>query len=101
MYSFLIDLVGNSKFVNFCGQPGARLQADQSLYGDLDAPRKSIILRVMNFVLFGSPDAKSKAVRRIWVDDTIVQPRWKNFIDKLNSEWNGYTIFVSNAFTSH
>jgi len=47
----------------------------------------------MNLVLFGSPDAHSKAIHGIWVDQTIVQPRWKNFIDRLNSEWNGYTIF--------
>ena len=55
----------------------------------------------MNFVLFGSPDGKSKAIHGIWVDDTIVEPRWKSFIDKLNSEWNGYTIFVSNTITLH
>jgi hypothetical protein len=49
----------------------------------------------MNVMLFGSPDAQSKALHKIWVDDTIVQPRWKNFIDRLTTEWNGYTIFVS------
>jgi hypothetical protein len=53
----------------------------------------------MNFILFGSPDAHSEALHRIWVDETIVQPRWKNFIDRLNAEWNGYTVFVGGAFT--
>ncbi|KAG2139270.1 hypothetical protein DEU56DRAFT_912107 [Suillus clintonianus] len=83
----------NAKFVNFCGQPGARLDVDQSLYGEYDTCSKKIILRVMNVILFGSPDAQSKAIHRIWVDETIVQPRWKNFIDRLTTEWNGYTIF--------
>ncbi|KAG0698961.1 hypothetical protein DFH29DRAFT_1070902 [Suillus ampliporus] len=48
--------------------------------------------KVLPRVLFGSPDAHSKALHKIWVDHTIVQPRWKNFINRLNSEWNGYTI---------
>ncbi|KAG2034190.1 hypothetical protein BDR03DRAFT_965695 [Suillus americanus] len=82
----------NVKFVNFCGQPGARLNADKSLYGDPNT-RSNNILRVMNFILFGSPNAYNKAVQKIWVDSTIVQPRWMNFINRLNSEWNGYTIF--------
>ncbi|KAG1775696.1 hypothetical protein EV702DRAFT_1007431 [Suillus placidus] len=89
----LITFIGNAKFVNFCGQPGARLNADQSLYRDPDTCSNNVLLRVMNFVLFGSPNAHHKALQKIWVDSTIVQPRWKNFINRLNSEWNGYTIF--------
>ncbi|KAG1719828.1 hypothetical protein EDB19DRAFT_1860582 [Suillus lakei] len=82
----------NAKFVNFCGQPGARLDVDQSLYGEYDTRSKKII-RVMNVILFGSPDVQSKAIRTIWVDETIVHPRWKDFTDRLTTEWNGYTIF--------
>ncbi|KAG1749217.1 hypothetical protein EDB19DRAFT_179217 [Suillus lakei] len=82
----------NAKFVNFCGQPGARLGVDQSLYGKLNA-RSNRILRVMNVFLFGSFDAQSMAIHRIWVDETMVQPRWKNFIDRLTTEWNGYAIY--------
>jgi len=83
----------SDKFANFCGQPGARLDVDQSLYGDSVPHPKSILFRVMNVILFGSPDAQSKALHKIWVDYTIVQRRWKNFINRLNNEWNGYTIF--------
>ncbi|KAG2094286.1 hypothetical protein BD769DRAFT_1644634 [Suillus cothurnatus] len=82
----------NAKFVNFCGQPGARLGVDQSLYGKPNV-RSKRILRVMNTLLFGSFDAQSKAIHRIWVDETMVQPRWKNFIDRLTTEWSGYTIY--------
>ncbi|KAG1879054.1 hypothetical protein F4604DRAFT_1923207 [Suillus subluteus] len=82
----------NAKFVNFCGQPGARLDVDQSLYGKPNALPKCI-RRFMTFTLFGSFDAQSKAIYKIWVDKTVVQPRWKNFIDTLTTEWNGYTIY--------
>ncbi|KAG2134375.1 hypothetical protein BD769DRAFT_1572285 [Suillus cothurnatus] len=89
----LMRLFCNAKFVNFCGQPGARLNVDQSLYRESITHSKRIFLRLMNVMLFGSPDAQSKALHKIWVDDTIVQPQWKNFIDRLTTEWNGYTIF--------
>ncbi|KAG1839305.1 hypothetical protein DFJ58DRAFT_859591 [Suillus subalutaceus] len=89
---FMGDFCGD-KFANFCGQPGARLDADQSLYNDTIPRPKSILFRVMNVILFGSPDAQSKALHKIWVDYTIVHRRWKFFINRLNNEWNGYTIF--------
>ncbi|KAG1841630.1 hypothetical protein C8R48DRAFT_55612 [Suillus tomentosus] len=89
----LMRLFCNAKFVNFCGQPGARLDVDQSLYGEHDTRSNKIILCIMNVILFGSPVAQSKAIHRIWVDETIVQPRWKDFIDRMTTEWNGYTIF--------
>jgi hypothetical protein len=82
-----------NNFVNFCGQPGARLDVGQSLYGDSDTQPKNIFFRVMNIILFGSLDAHSKALHMIWVDHTIVRRRWKDFINGLNNEWNGYTIF--------
>ncbi|KAG2124706.1 hypothetical protein BD769DRAFT_863834 [Suillus cothurnatus] len=82
-----------NNFVNFCGQPGARLDVGQSLYGDSDTQPKNIFFRVMNIILFGSLDAHSKALHMIWVDHTIVRQRWKDFINGLNNEWNGYTIF--------
>ncbi|KAG1822485.1 uncharacterized protein BJ212DRAFT_1296539 [Suillus subaureus] len=85
-------IVGNAKFVNFCGQPGTQLDVDQSLYGKPNALLKWI-LRFIKFALFGSFDAQSEAIHRIWVDKTIIQLQWKNFIDTLTSEWNGYTIY--------
>ncbi|KAG2106115.1 hypothetical protein BD769DRAFT_1393244 [Suillus cothurnatus] len=80
----------NAKFVNFCGQPGARLDVDQSLYGEHDTRSKKIILRIMNVILFGSPDAQSKKIHMIWVDETIVQPRWKDL--SIGSPPNGMDI---------
>ncbi|KAG2091844.1 uncharacterized protein F5147DRAFT_619830 [Suillus discolor] len=82
----------STKFMNFCGQPSARLDVDQSLYGESDAS-KNMLFRAMNVILFGSPDAQSRAFHRILVDQKIVDVRWKQYIDKLNSDWNGYTIF--------
>jgi hypothetical protein len=51
---FLITLLGRTKFVNFCGQPGARLDVDQSLYEESNAYSKNILFHLMNIILLGS-----------------------------------------------
>ncbi|KIK94160.1 hypothetical protein PAXRUDRAFT_469427 [Paxillus rubicundulus Ve08.2h10] len=82
------------KFVNWCGQPTARLDADRSIYEQgTSQQRTSLLLRMFNWLLFGSPQAHLNSIRRIWVDEIVVQPRWKNFIFILNDEWNRFTIF--------
>ncbi|KIJ11348.1 hypothetical protein PAXINDRAFT_118977 [Paxillus involutus ATCC 200175] len=84
------------KFVNWCGQPTARLDADQSVYEKATSQRRtSLLLQVLNRLLFGSPEAHLKSIRRMWVDEIVVQPRWKNFIVVLNDEWNRFTIFAT------
>ncbi|OAX36833.1 hypothetical protein K503DRAFT_867288 [Rhizopogon vinicolor AM-OR11-026] len=81
-----------AKFVNFCGQRGARLDADQSLY---DSENEDIpaILRILNVVLFNSPNLHRESLNKVWVDKTVVKPRWNKFMDQLNSEWNSFTVF--------
>lgn len=88
-----ITLLGNAKFVNFYGQPGARLNVDQSLYGESDVSSKTILFPVMNVILFGSPDDQSSAFHKILVDRDIIEARWRQYIDRLNSDWNGSTIY--------
>jgi hypothetical protein len=50
----------------------------------------------MNLVMFGSPNAHRKVLHWILVDKKIIQlGQYRNFTDRLNSEWNGYAIFVN------
>jgi len=82
-----------AQFVNFCGQRGARLDADQSLYNSDNEKDISILLRILNVVLFNSPKLHLESLRKVWVDETVVKPRWNKFMDQLNSEWNSFTVF--------
>jgi hypothetical protein len=65
------------------------------LYEESNAYSKNILFHVMNIILLGSPDAQSKAFRKVLVDEHIVDQRWEQYMDTLNSDWSGYTIFVS------
>ncbi|KAG2139269.1 hypothetical protein DEU56DRAFT_800456 [Suillus clintonianus] len=88
-----MNMFVRAKFVNFCGQLGARLDADQSLYDSNIEKSKPILFRVLNVALFNSPTIHSESIHNVWVDNTVVQPRWKKFITQLNSEWSSFTVF--------
>ncbi|KAG1902371.1 uncharacterized protein F5891DRAFT_1023774 [Suillus fuscotomentosus] len=88
-----LDMFFRAKFVNFCGQLGARLDADRSLYDSNSKKPHPIFIRILNVVLFNSPAIHSESLHNIWVDNTVVKPRWKKFISQLNSEWNSFTVF--------
>lgn len=84
-----------AKFFNFCGLPCARLDADKSVYGEDTGfhPLISPLSLVFEAMLFWAPQAHLKDIRRVWVDECINTPRWKDFNRKLMTEWTGITIY--------
>ncbi|KAF8840531.1 hypothetical protein BDN67DRAFT_951545 [Paxillus ammoniavirescens] len=91
----LMRMFTNSRFVNFYGQPEARLNADQSVYTKLRGQdeAKSPLITISDLFLFGGPSAHARELRRVWVDWTVNFPRWKGYISKLSNEWTGFTIY--------
>ena len=89
-----------TQFINFCGQPAARLDVDKPLYYQRDEILgwKAFLLRLLNIALFGSLQSHRNSIERVWVDNSVVVTRWKNFIDGLNTEWGSFTVFVSETF---
>ena len=84
-----------TKFFNFYGLPAARLDADQSVYIKEKKSKLTLALSwAFNVALFGAPESHMSELRRVWVDHSTNSPRWKNFNDKLSSEWSGITIYV-------
>ncbi|KAJ8582941.1 hypothetical protein M405DRAFT_829752 [Rhizopogon salebrosus TDB-379] len=89
-----------AKFFNFCGQPWARLEADQSIYLMNDEHMvKSAISRVVELLCFGAPKAHMMELQRVWVDKSTSSPRWKDFNDKLSKEWISITIYSTVMLT--
>jgi hypothetical protein len=52
------------------------------------------LLSVLDAMLFWAPEAHYKDFRRVWVDECIVAPRWKDFSRNVMAEWTGITIYV-------
>ena len=88
---------GRAKFFNFCGLPCARLDADKSVYMVIPSrlhPLTSKLSMVFDAMLFWSPQAHFNDLRRVWVDECIIEPRWNDFSKNLMTEWTGITIYV-------
>ncbi|KAN0094473.1 hypothetical protein V8E55_002760 [Tylopilus felleus] len=81
-----------NQFLNFCGQTCARLNADTSLFGKQDWNRRPLF-QAINWFLLGSPNEHAIRLQRVWVDGIIIQPRWKDFVNRLTAELARYTIF--------
>ncbi|KAG2127919.1 uncharacterized protein EDB93DRAFT_1269771 [Suillus bovinus] len=84
-----------AKFFNFCGLPCARLEADKSVYEE----DKSFHLLTssasfaFDAMLFWAPQSHLEGLRKVWVDECINTPRWKDFNKNLMTEWTGITIY--------
>lgn len=80
-----------AKFFNFCGQPGARLDSDQTIYFK-DHDHQSLLFIITSFLLFGAPRTNQEDLKIIWVDRIINRVLWNQFIGKLNDEWAGLAL---------
>ncbi|KAG2124192.1 hypothetical protein DEU56DRAFT_904044 [Suillus clintonianus] len=95
-----MDMFVRDKFVNFCGQPGARLDTDQSLYyGNSEQP-KSILYNILNVALFNSPTIHGESIRNVWVDNSVVKHMWNDFICQLSTEFNGVSVLTCSRLQS-
>lgn len=80
-----------AKFFNFCGQPGARLDSDQTIYFK-DHDHQSLLFIITSFLLFGAPRTHQEDLNTIWVDRIINRVLWNQFMEKLNDEWTGLAL---------
>ncbi|OJA12718.1 hypothetical protein AZE42_02885 [Rhizopogon vesiculosus] len=83
-----------AKFFNFCGQPGARLNSDQSIFSKYK-PRRSLFIKILSFCLFWAPCDYAKELDGIWVDRVINRVLWKQFIDKLSNDWSSLALYAT------
>jgi len=80
-----------TKFFNFCGQPGARLDSDKTIYSQ-GHEHQSILFIIASILLFSAPYSHQKDLKEIWVDRIINRVLWKEFIGKLGDQWAGMAL---------
>ena len=85
------------RFINFHGQIGARLNADQSVYvkdESNDTEHTSRLFHIVNIILLSAPRDQFDNLRHLWVDKMINILRWKTFLTTQAAELNGFTTYV-------
>jgi len=84
--------IAEKKYYNFHGQPDARLNSDQSVFRG-EARKRSMVTRLFSLLLFNAPDIHAREFHKVWVDRLINHVTWSQFIAKLTSEWQDFTLY--------
>jgi len=91
---FITCVIGNMRFLNFHGQPEARLNRDQSVYGDR-TNRRTWFISSISIVLFSAPDVHLKTLQKMWVDGILHKTVWEQSLKKVTDEWREFILYVS------
>ncbi|KZT25704.1 hypothetical protein NEOLEDRAFT_1133218 [Neolentinus lepideus HHB14362 ss-1] len=96
--SRLMIVLTNQKFIHYHGQKGARLAANQSIYGT-PAHKKSWHFRLLAPLLFYAPDMHLEGLEKIWVDQVCHYVLWQKSIDRLQLEWENLSLTTTVMLT--
>ncbi|KAF7361104.1 hypothetical protein MSAN_01142000 [Mycena sanguinolenta] len=80
MYNFI-----HGRVYNFHGEPGARLNSDQSVYATVQ--KQTMFIRLLSPLLFYAPQSHLVGVRAVSIDGLVRYSRWAPFVKGLISEW--------------
>jgi hypothetical protein len=84
----------HEKFLNFAGQPCARLNRDQAIYiGGEGNKGRSALITIISPMLFFAPDVHLQALEKVWIDELINQVPWKSLTKKLTEEWSEFVLY--------
>lgn len=87
------------RFLNFHGVNGARLSRDQSVYGESKSSRSPLIT-LLSPLLFNAPEVHLRGLDSIWVDSIICILPWGQFIERLQTDWQEYILYVRHGFAN-
>jgi hypothetical protein len=77
---------------NFHGEPGARLNVDQSVYATV--PKRTLLIKLLSPLLFYAPDFHFVGLQKLYTDGLVRHRGWAEFITRLNGEWKEFTLYV-------
>ncbi|KAF5310846.1 hypothetical protein D9619_008004 [Psilocybe cf. subviscida] len=77
----------HGRFLNFHGEPYARLERNFSVYGDALYPQSYFLRTLSPLLLFSGPYFHLKLLQNIWVDRMLHKAVWEETLKKLSTEW--------------
>jgi len=83
------------RFYNHHGQPSARLDGDRSVHAPPTGIRHSLFMTLISPLLFSAPAVHLRSMHKIWVDKILRKHAYDLLVDKLNTEWQEFILFVS------
>jgi hypothetical protein len=56
--------------------------------------KRTILIRFLSPLLFFFPDVHLRELEKLWTDEIIVEALWRDFMQKLVSEWTDFVLYV-------
>jgi len=96
MYQFFLGRLmfefSSTKFFNFYGQPEARLNRDDSVYGH-STNRRTWFIKSISIFLFSAPDIHLENLQKMWVDKILHKAVWEEGLKKVTEEWQEFVLY--------
>ena len=96
-FSSTVVCLAQWRFVHFHGQQTSRQDCYKSIYKD-SSRKHSATFQLLSFLLFFFPEAHLRELEKLWTDEIIVEALWKEFMQKLVSEWTEFVLYASPRF---
>jgi hypothetical protein len=83
------------RFIHFHGQQTTRQDRYKSIYKDRCRKHTILFRFVLSPLFFFFPHAHLRELEKLWTDEIIVEALWRDFMQKLVSEWTDFVLYVS------
>ncbi|KAE9407934.1 hypothetical protein BT96DRAFT_808664, partial [Gymnopus androsaceus JB14] len=81
--------LASQRFINFHGQPGARLDRDCSIhYPSSTVHNRPWLMRCLSPALFSAPDLYYRSLTKLYVDGLVHEASWADFVQLIYSYFN-------------
>ncbi|KAJ7185533.1 hypothetical protein C8R46DRAFT_1060901 [Mycena filopes] len=95
----LMSGFAKARILQFCGEPGARLNSNQSVYGR--KRQKTFFIKLLAPLLLNAPSHHFQDLDSTFTDNIIRQREWSEFLDKLSQEWGHFTLYSTVVLTAN
>ncbi|KAK7052040.1 hypothetical protein R3P38DRAFT_3255270 [Favolaschia claudopus] len=89
----LMHLFARNRVYNFHGEPGARLNVDQSIHAT--AQTRTLLVRTLSPLLFYAPDVHLSGLKAIGMDGIIRRRGWADYVRRLIGEWQEFILYAT------
>ncbi|KAH9023863.1 hypothetical protein EDB84DRAFT_1580353 [Lactarius hengduanensis] len=88
----LLSFYAHWKFLHFHGQKVSRQDRYKSIY-EGSHRKRTILVRILSPILFFFPDVHLLELEKVWTDEIVVEALWREFMQKLVSEWTEFVLY--------
>ncbi|KAG9221645.1 hypothetical protein CCMSSC00406_0005558 [Pleurotus cornucopiae] len=93
LLSRFMHIRARHRFINFHGQPAARLCRNQAIYDESDG--RSYLITLLSPMLFSAPEVHLRMLRDIYVDQVVYATHINKVISRLNNEWQEFILYAT------